>query len=57
MKILIENCILHKVKVPIKLTKIYIEIFLVHKISVSVQEVVLKKNFNLSNNIFYLIWK
>ncbi len=30
------------VNIPIKLTNIYIETFLVHKISVSVQEVMLK---------------
>ncbi len=31
-----------RVNVPIKLTKIYIETFLVHKILVSVQKVMLK---------------
>ncbi len=42
-----------RVNVPIKLTKIYIETFLVHKILVSVQKVMLKQNINLSQK--YLI--
>ncbi len=45
--------IYYRVNVPIKLTKIYIESFLVHKILVSVHEVMIKYNINLSQK--YLI--